>query len=338
MPNQRRFGSSALSGLLGLLLSLTFLGGTAKAQDLKKPDGYPKRTITMMVPFGAGGGSDQVARALSRELEEIVGVGIQIVNKPGAGGLAALPDFAVAPADGYTILEHTDGIVTGYAAGKSKVEPGKDALPICITQIAFSMLFINPKDDRFSDWKSLVAYAKKSGKPLKIATSSGVGSHEHVTSMQVAEGSGIKLEVVPFGDPGERYSSIIGGHVDMLFDQAGDAMPYVRENKLKPVLLILKESPEAFKDVPSLKDVGLDFEPTYKMRGFWVRADVPADRRAYLEAACKRAYETERYKAFNVKTFTHLVRSFYDSKDALELSQTMLNTYKDMFKKLGVTK
>lgn len=337
MLTKRTRRTLTTGALLTAVLSLTLASTVTRADDLKKPDGYPDRTITMIVPFGTGGGSDQVARALSRELEKIMGVGIQIVNKPGAGGLAALPDFAVAPADGYTILEHTDGIVTGYAAGKSQIEPGKDAIPICITQIAFSMLFINPNDKRFSDWKSLVAYAKKTGKPLKIATSSGIGSHEYVTSMQVAEGAGIKLEVVPFGDPGERYSSIIGGHMDMLFDQAGDAMPYVHEGKLKPVLLILKKRPAAFSNVPSLTDVGLNFDPTFKMRGFWVRAGVPEARRKYLEAACHAAFKTKRYQAFNKKTYTDLVRSYYNTEDALKLSKNMVKTYKTMFKKLGVT-
>jgi tripartite-type tricarboxylate transporter receptor subunit TctC len=291
----------------------------------------------MIVPFGAGGGADQVARAMSREFEEIMGVGVQIVNKPGAGGLTALPDFMIAPADGYTILQHTDGIVTGFAAGQSPVEPGVDALPICVTQIAFSMLLINPEDERFSDWESMLAYAKESGESLRIATSSGVGSHEHVTTMQVAQGAGVEIEVVPFGDPGERYSSIIGGHIDLLFDQAGDSMPYVREGQLKPILVILRETPEAFAGVPSLTDVGLDFEPTVKMRGFWVRADTPEPIRAYLAEACRRGYETERYLAFNEETYTHLVRSFYDADEALALSRSMLDTYRTMFAELGVT-
>jgi putative tricarboxylic transport membrane protein len=337
MPTSLMATLKRIAGLAAVVF-LLIPAQISLAASLQKPKGYPSRTITMMVPFGTGGGSDEVARALAREFQDIMGVGIQIVNKPGAGGIAALPDFMVAPDDGYTILEHTDGIVTGYAAGKSKVEPGKDVLPICITQVAFSMIFINAHEKRFTDWKSLVAYAKSSGKSLKIATSSGIGSHEHVTSMQVAEGAGIKLDVVPFGDPGQRYSSIIGGHIDLLFDQAGDAMPYVREGKLKPVLMILKKSPEAFKNVPALPDVGLNFDPTFKFRGFWVRAGVPAERRAYLEKACHMAFETKRYQAFNHKTYTDLVRSYYDTKDALDLSRRMIATYQGMFKKLGIKK
>lgn len=309
----------------------------ATAGDLAKPDGFPSRTITMIVPFGPGGGSDQVARAMSSEFEAMMGVGVQIVNRPGVGGLASLPDFMVAPADGYTILQHTDGFVTGFAAGRSQVEPGVHALPLCITQVAFSMLMINPEETRFSDWDSLLAYARQADAPLRVATSSGVGSHEHTSIVQISEAAGIEFEVVPFGDPGERYASIIGGHMDVLFDQPGSTITFLREGQIKPVLVLLRETPDVFEGVPSLSDAGLDFEPTVKTRGFWVRADTPEPIRAYLAEACRRGYETERYLAFNEETYTHLVRSFYDADEALELSLGMLETYQTMFRQLGVT-
>lgn len=324
-----------LSALLSLGLGLG-LATPAAAQSLDKPDGYPSRTISMIVPFGTGGGSDQLARAMARELEDIMGVSIQIVNKPGAGGLAALPDFMIANPDGYTILQHTDGLVTGYASGNSQVQPGVDAIPICTAQVAFSMLLINPEDDRFSDWPSMVAYAKQAGDSLQVATSSGVGSHEHVSTMEVANAAGIQMDVVPFGDPGERAAAILGGHIDVLFDQADSAMPYVREGQLKAVLVLLPETPDALGDIPSLNDVGLDFEPTVKTRGFFVPAGTPEPIISYLEQACELAYRTERFQQFNVDTFHHLTRSFYNSADSRTLMATMADTYSTLFKTLGI--
>lgn len=318
---------------LGLAFGLVT---TATAETLTKPDGYPSRTISMIVPFGTGGGSDQVARAMAQELEAIMGVSFQIVNKPGAGGLAALPDFMIVSPDGYTMLQHTDGLVTGYASGKSQVQPGIDAIPICTVQVAFSMMLINPKDERFTDWPSLVAYAKQAGEPLQVATSSGVGSHEHVSTMQVSNAAGITMEVVPFGDPGERTAAILGGHIDVLFDQADSAMPYVREGELKPVLVLLPDTPEALGDIPSLKAMGLNFEPTVKTRGFFVPAGTPEPIVSYLEQACERAYNTERFQKFNVDTFHHLTRSFYNSADTRVLMANMAESYSAIFKSLGI--
>jgi tripartite-type tricarboxylate transporter receptor subunit TctC len=83
----------------------------ASAGELAKPDGFPNRPITIIVPYGAGGGSDQLTRAMAASLEKVTDVGVQVVNKPGGGGLAAVPDFMTAPADGYTIMEAIDDAV-----------------------------------------------------------------------------------------------------------------------------------------------------------------------------------------------------------------------------------
>lgn len=327
----------ALTACISMGLS-AFATYGAFAQVLEKPGDYPSRTITMIVPFGTGGGSDLVARAMSQELKEIMGVSFQIVNKPGAGGLASLPDFMIAKPDGYTILQHTDGLVTGFASGISSVEPGVDAIPICTAQVAFSMMLINPEDTRFSDWPSLVEYAKGSGESLRVATSSGVGSHEHVSTVQVAESAGIKMDVVPFGDPGERVAAILGGHIDVLFDQPDSAMAYVNEGQLVPVLVLLKETPEALGDIPSLTDMGLDFEPTVKTRGFFVPGGTPEPIVDYLASACDAAYNTDRFLKFNVDTYSHLARSFYNAEETSELFDGMLATYTELFTELGIKK
>jgi tripartite-type tricarboxylate transporter receptor subunit TctC len=74
------------------------------AQAPAKPDGYPERAIGIIVPYGAGGGSDQVARAWSKAMQTVTGAAYQVQNKPGGGGLAAIPDFLSRPKDGYTVL------------------------------------------------------------------------------------------------------------------------------------------------------------------------------------------------------------------------------------------
>ena len=79
----------------------------ALAADLVKSDGFPSRTISIIVPYGAGSGSDQVSRAWGEAMKDVTGVGFQVENKPGGAGLAAMPDFMSRPADGCTIVEQT---------------------------------------------------------------------------------------------------------------------------------------------------------------------------------------------------------------------------------------
>lgn len=330
---------SPLRGMLAACcLSLAGLG-VVNAQSTEAPDkpgGYPSRDITVMIPFGPGGGSDQMMRALGAEMSRIMGVDFRYTNKPGAGGLAAIPDFLVAPTDGYTLLQHHDAVVTGQAAGKHRLVIGENIVPICIPQQDFSQLFINAEDDRFSDWESLVEYARDSGETLRVAASSGQGSHEHSMVTLIAEGSGIDLEVVPFGDPGERVSAILGQHLALYYDQPGEARPYVQEGQLTPVLSIVEEAPDAFSDIPDLRDVGLEFNPTLKFRALWASPEVPEERRDYLEAVCRQAAESEGFQAYLKRTYTHLNSRFYGSEEGTEFAQQMLETYRTTFRNLGI--
>lgn len=331
----RALAKGTLAAALLSLPSLGIPGQTALAAP-QKPDGFPTRDITVIIPFGPGGGSDQMMRALGAEMSRIMGVDLRYTNKPGAGGLAAIPDFLVAPADGYTLIQHHDAVVTGQAANKHPLVIGENIVPICIPQQDFSQLFINPEDKRFSDWESLVAYAKESGETLRVAASSGQGSHEHTMVAKMADGAGISLEVVPFGDPGQRVGAILGQHVALYYDQPGEARPYVDSGRLVPVLTVLEESPEAFSDVPGLRDVGLNFDPTIKFRGLWASPSVPQERRDYLEAVCREAANSEGFQKYLKRTFTHLNSQFYGSEEALELTRRMVATYRETFQKLGI--
>ena len=127
----------------------SMLAGNAFGEMIEKPDGYPARPITMIVPFGAGGGSDQLARAMAQSMGKTADIQFQVVNKPGGGGTAAIPDFMLSPADGYTVMEHIDNAISAYAAGDIKENPAEDWVPICMTQITFSQIYVRSDDDRF---------------------------------------------------------------------------------------------------------------------------------------------------------------------------------------------
>jgi len=145
------------------------LAGNAVAAEIKKPANFPTRPLTMIVPYGAGGGSDQLARAMANSMDKVAGIKFQVVNKPGGGGTAAIPDFMLAPADGYTVMEHIDNAVSAYAKGDINENPAKDWVPLCTTQITFSQIYVRPDDSRFGSWNDVVAYAKANPGKLTMA-------------------------------------------------------------------------------------------------------------------------------------------------------------------------
>lgn len=310
------------------------IAGAASADMPAKPDGFPQRPVTMIVPFGAGGGSDQMARAIAGPMQEAMGVPIQVVNKPGGGGRAAIPDFMSAPADGYTMLQFSDDVPTLYAAGKIKENPTVDWTPIGLGNIVFSQIYIHADETRFTDWDSFVAYAKKN--KVTMANVSHKGSMELVSMAAIESVADISPQQISYDKPTERYAALIGKHVDTLFEQPSDVANFLEAKQMKPILTILRERPKAFPDVTALNDIGLDWEPILRIRGIFIRAGVPADRKAYLEAAFHEAYKSDEFQAFLKKKFMTIIDSYANSADATKKIDSMLDTYRAAYKKLGI--
>lgn len=324
--------------MLGALIVIGLAGPLTAAEMMKKPGGFPERPLTVIVPYGPGGGSDQLSRAMAGPVEKVIGVGIQVVNKPGGGGIAAIPDFMTAPADGYTIIQHIDDAVTLYASGKIKEHPGKDWTPISMAQITFSQLYVRPDDNRFKDWDSFLKHVKANPGKVTVANVGAVGSMERVNMLLLEKELGFKTEQVSFDKPAERYAALIGGHADALFEQPGDVRSFLEANKMKPILTFLKERPSAFADVPSLKDVGAKFEPLLRFRGFYTHKNVPKDRLKYLEWAFAQGFNSDEFQAFNKKGYMDLINSYRDTKSSRQLINDAVVTYTKVYKEIGLIK
>ncbi len=318
---------------LAVAASLLTAGATSA---LDKPDGFPERPLTIIVPYGAGGGSDQLSRAMAAALEKVVGAGVQVVNKPGGGAMAAVPDFMAAPKDGYTIFETTDDSVTNHVSGKQKEHPGKDWEPICMAQITFSQIYVRADDERFSDWASFAAYAKANPGKVTVANVGNKGSMERVNMLKIEQALGFQTNQIAFDKPAERYAALIGAQVDALFEQPGDVRSFLEAEQMKPILTLFAERPAAFADVPTTKDVGVDFEPLLRFRGFYTQPDVADDRRAYLEAACKQAFGSDSFQKFNESKFMTLIDSYRDTAGSKQLIDAAVKTYGEVYKEIGL--
>ncbi|MSP68354.1 MAG: tripartite tricarboxylate transporter substrate binding protein [Alphaproteobacteria bacterium] len=315
------------------LAALAFATSSASAQTLQKTAGFPERNISIIVPYGPGGGSDQVARAWGTAMQKVTGVAYQVENKDGGGGLAALPDFLARPKDGYTLLQHTDALASAEAAKQIDFKLGVEVLPLCITQATFSQLYIRPSETRFKDWASLLAYAKAKPGEVSLANIGVEGSMEVVQVQALEEAAGIKLKQISFDKPSERYAALLGGHTDVLFEQPGDVIKFLEAGQMKPVLSLLPDRPDAYKDVAALKDSGLgSVQSLQRIRAFWIHKDVPADRRAYLEKACEIAYNSPEFQTFNTQQLMHLSRSYYNASDSIPLLKNMIATYQKYMK------
>lgn len=343
MFSRRQFASGAIA-----LTALCATTGFALAQEcvtdklpaeMAKPEGFPARAISMTVPYGPAGGSGQVAEAMAKAVTEVTGVGINRDYKPGGSGAVGTAAYMALPADGYNVLEHIDDVASAYALQPDKFpNPAEDLIPLVTAQITFSQIYVRAKDDRFSDWKSFVDYAKKNPGKVTIANVSREGSMERINMKVIADDIGIKLQQVSFDKPAARYAALAGSQVDAMFEQPGDVRQFLDSGDFKPILTVFNERPEAFAEVPSLKDVGVDFEPLLRFRGFYVHKGAPADRVKWLQWAFQKAYCTDSFQEFNKVQFMHLIESFRDTEGSVKLLNDTVKVYRQAYKDMGLAK
>lgn len=225
------------------------LGGAGMALAEEK---YPSRPIEFVVPWGPGGGADQLARKLSSLMEPLLGVTMPVVNAPGATGQTGLMKLLTQPGDGYQIQVMTADTVVLFGTGHSKIKTS-EFLPIAILTQQPSGFFVA----QGSPWKTWADVEKAARtRPLKVAVT-GFDSPDDITVNYLVS-KGLKLISVPYAKPGERYTSVLGGHVDIVFEQAGDIRNFIDTKQVRPVLFFAEKRSPSFADIPVSKELGYD--------------------------------------------------------------------------------
>lgn len=215
-------------------------------------DAFPSRPIEIVVPFGPGGGADQLARKLAHLMEPILKVSMPVVNTPGATGQTAVVKLLSLPADGYQIQIFTGDTYAMFATGKTKLKRN-DFQTVAIMIQQPSAFFVK-QDSPWKTWADLEAAAKT--KTLKVATT-GFDSPDDLT-INYLMSKGLKFHTVPYAKPGERYTSILGGHCDVLYEQAGDVKSFIDTKQMRPILFFAEKKFAEFPTIAVSKEAGYD--------------------------------------------------------------------------------
>ncbi len=281
--------------LCAFLCFLVLFGGYAGALAQEK---YPSRPIDFICTWGVGGGSDQMVRTLAKLTEPILGVPLPVSNKPGASGNSGTTDLLAAKEDGYTIANYIADTLATVAAGQTRYK-SEDIEWIVRTQNMPSFLFVKT-DGPFADIHALLKAVKENPNKIKMA-GLGFGTIDDITLRYLAS-KGYKMTLVPNPNPGERYASVLGGHNEVLYEQAGDIRQYLEAKQLKPVIVFAEKRFPAFPEVPCSKELGFEiFMPQF--RCVIAKKGVPADRVKILSDAFVKAMQTPEWKKFNQEQY-----------------------------------
>lgn len=305
-----------------VLATMAVAAGLVFAVDAMAQDKYPSRAIEYIVPWGPGGGADQLARKSAVLLEKILNVPLPVINVPGATGGTGITKMLAAPADGQSMAIYIADSHAVLATGQATWKMG-DIVPVARMILAPSFLFV-ANNSRFKSWADFEKEAQANPGKLKVATL-GFGSVDDIT-LTYLEGKGIKVVQVPYSKPSERYVSVLGGHVDALYEQAGDVQQYITGNQIRPIITFGYKRFDAFKDVPCSKELGYDIGLP-QFRSIVVKAGTDAAKVNVLSDAFARAAATPEYKAFLKEQFA-TEDSHLDAGGTAKFIQTELEAMK----------
>lgn len=249
------------------LLALPGLGWTQ--------DKYPSKPITIVCPYPAGGNTDQRSRQFARFMGPVLGVPMVVENRSGAGGNIGTEAIARAKPDGYTIGmgNFAPLSVNPTLFKKVSFDPIKDLAPICLIERGPLVLMVR-QDSPFKSLKDLIAAAKAKPGHLTYAHGGTGGSH-HLAAEMFKARAGVFITTIPYRGGAPAAMDLMGGQVDMMFEQMYAASANIRAGRLRPLAITsLKRSPQ-FPDVPTLAEQGFPGFEISNWQGFVAPAGTP---------------------------------------------------------------
>ncbi len=269
--------------VLGIAVAalLTMLGGAAAAD-------YPSRTITMVVPFPAGGGSSVLARTVAEQLKIELGQTVIVENIPGAGGTIGVAKVARANPDGYTLLfgNWASNVGTG-AVYPVTYNLLTDFEPIA--RIADAPLWLVERNNfPAGDLKAVLAWLKANPGMATMATV-GVGSGSHVCGIYLEGSTGINVQFIPYHGGAPAMKDIIAGNVDMMCDFSANSLPFYRGGQIKAVAVMARHRWFGAPEVPTFEEMGVPGIYVLFWHGIWAPKGTPQQIIAKLNAAVVKA-------------------------------------------------
>ena len=286
-----RLPKSVFSFVVAFALS-TF-SGAAFAQ------GFPNRPVRLIVPFPAGGTTDILARAIAQKLSESLGQSFVVDNRPGAGGNIGSDLVAKSPPDGYTLLMGTVGThaINPGLYPKMPYDHVKDFAPVVLVAGVPNVLVVNPGVP-VKTVAELVTLARDKPGTINFA-SSGSGTSIHLSGELFKSLTGTQITHVPYKGSSPALTDLIGGQVQIMFDNLPSAMPHIKGGKLRAIALTSSKRAPALPDVPTIAESGVaslaSFEAT-SWFGIFAPAGTPRDVVLKINADTNKALQSAEMK------------------------------------------
>jgi tripartite-type tricarboxylate transporter receptor subunit TctC len=246
-------------------------------------ESYPSRPITVVVPFAPGAVADLVARILAERMRVTLGQPIIVENVAGAGGTIGLARAVRAAPDGYTL---STGDLTSHVSSSAifpiKYDVSRDLEPVALLSSA-PQLFVGRRDLPAGDLRELIAWLKVNP-DRSLAIPGNFGNGGHLSGLSFQASTGTRLQFVTHRSAPQAVQNVIGGHVDLLFTDAANVLPYVRSGQVQAYAVTTTARWALAPEIATFQEFGVPLTFTL-WRGLWVPTGTPKDIISKLNAA-----------------------------------------------------
>jgi tripartite-type tricarboxylate transporter receptor subunit TctC len=266
------------------LAAALILAGTSAFAETS----YPSRSITMIVPFAAGGPTDTVGRLIAEPMTRVLGQQVLVENVGGAGGTLGAARVAKADPDGHTILLYHIGQATSVSLyRKLPYDPATDFTPVGrVTDVP--MTLVTRPDMEASSVGDLLSHIAKNKDDVTLVDA-GVGSASHLCGMVLMKAIGAPMTTIPYKGTAPAMTDLIGGRVDVMCDQSTNTSGQIKSGNIKAYGVTADKRLASLPDLPTLAESGLDGFEVSIWHGIWAPEGTPAAVVSKLENALQTA-------------------------------------------------
>ncbi|MGG3684763.1 tripartite tricarboxylate transporter substrate binding protein [Aeribacillus composti] len=327
-------------GIVAVMLAAC--GSTATTKSSNKQENYPTKPIMFVAPSGAGGGWDLTARAITKILDEtnLVEQTMTVENKPGGGGTVFMAEYATQDKNNdYKLFVNSPPIIINNLKAEGNSPYGyKDTTPLAQLTKDFGAIVVRA-DSKFQSMSQLLDAIKQNPKSVTVAGGSAPGSMDHLVAILPIYKSGIDPKIVKYvsyDGGGEAIAALLGGNTDVIATDASSVGEYVKAGKVRVLAVSAPERLDGvLKDVPTLKELGIDAEFTI-WRGVFGPKQMSDDAKKFWENTFKKLSEHEKWKEELTKQGWE--PEYKGSKEFTQFLQEQEQLISDMLKSLGMHK
>jgi tripartite-type tricarboxylate transporter receptor subunit TctC len=284
----------------GIRLSTTLAAVAIGATLALAQSTYPERNITLIVPYGAGGGTDITARMLAKDLEPVLGKSVVVENRAGGGGWIGWGALAAAAPDGYTIgYLNVPSMYAGYLDKQYKRTETLESFTPLMNHVLDYNVWAVKAESPFKSIKDVVEVAKKAPDSVTV-TAFGAGSDDHLAILSMQTENNIKLVTVHHKSTAEGKTAVLGGHIQVLGANISEVAQEVKAGTLRMLGVMAPERSRFLPDAPTFKEQG--FNQIWSVsRGIAAPARLPKEVEAKLVAALEKTLNSKEHQEQAVK-------------------------------------